>query len=465
MIDPFFLFVPAVVVESGRLAQLESVVQRFAELTIAHKGEVKVIVNICDYPMVESHRGEALQLAEISPKSVNPAGQHCFFSSPTATAKFDGRLGEFGSSDQPTAKCHQTTDLLAPILRCYSSTHRPQTADSIRRNQDHAFLRAPKLYDLEGRLNLNASKQSLFPISECGILVNNQTVATSSASGMPFLQMDELLKRNTFATHAVAAAGSVALSTAMSYPLDTLKVLMQVGSGSRKQLSMAQVLDRVRAISGYSGLYSGIAFYKDGREDNYVHVSEALMAGLVAGSVESLESGRPPPVSNVRRPSDVITLEGWGALWRGLRPGLVRDSIFGGIFFSSWQFLHRAMQEWKAVGMDPMPRFDEEIGPLSPVAVSLVAGVSGSIAAAASHSFDTAKSRSQCVVLPKFVSMERKFLKWNRPGKRFERLVGIHPADRNLLMNGVWLRMARSGLASFVVVGSYFLAVDHLVAQ
>ncbi|KAL2559766.1 RNA-binding (RRM/RBD/RNP motif) family protein [Forsythia ovata] len=36
--------VPAVVAEYGRLAQLERVVQRFAELTIAHKGEVKVIV-------------------------------------------------------------------------------------------------------------------------------------------------------------------------------------------------------------------------------------------------------------------------------------------------------------------------------------------------------------------------------------------------------------------------------------
>lgn len=46
-------------------------------------------------------------------------------------------------------------------------------------------------------------------------------------------------------------------------------------------------------------------------------------------------------------------------------------------------------------------RYDEEIGPLSPLAVSLAAGFSGSVAAAASHGFDTAKSRSQCTVLPK----------------------------------------------------------------
>ena len=46
-------------------------------------------------------------------------------------------------------------------------------------------------------------------------------------------------------------------------------------------------------------------------------------------------------------------------------------------------------------------RSDEEIGPLSPLAVSLAAGFSGSVAAAASHCFDTAKTRTQCIVLPK----------------------------------------------------------------
>lgn len=177
-------------------------------------------------------------------------------------------------------------------------------------------------------------------------------------------------------------------------------------------------------------------FYADGREDNYVHVSEALTAGLVAGAAESLMvspfeliklraqvssaaqvqrstslvengnfsplirkllrgytpdlkmlnssvgllsilnvkhpnltgafqnlpwmmtgSGKPPPVYCVRTPSDVVSLEGWSGLWRGLRSGVVRDSVFGGVFFSSWQFLHRAMLDWKAVGMNPIPRF------------------------------------------------------------------------------------------------------------
>ncbi|XP_057974014.1 probable S-adenosylmethionine carrier 2, chloroplastic [Malania oleifera] len=376
--------------------------------------------------------------------------------------------------------------------------------------------------------------------------------------------MEELLKNQVFATHAIAAVGSVTLGTALTYPLDTIKILIQVGSGSSKVLTTAQVLDRVRSLSGNSGLYSGLgwsvlgrisgvgtrfgiyeiltAFYKDGQEDNYVHVSEALSAGLVAGALESLVSspfeliklraqvtsasriptctstteqravapviarllhgyspdmkalnhsvgllstlttkhpdmigalkeypwmitgsGRPPSVCDVRRLPDIISFEGWGALWRGLRSGVVRDSIFGGIFFSSWQFLHLTMLNWKAVGMDPIPSTDEEVGPLSPLAVSLAAGFSGSIAAAASHCFDTAKCRSQCLVLPKYITMERRLLKWKRPGNRFERVTGIHPADRNLLFRGVLLRMARSGFASLIIVGSYFLAVDHLV--
>ncbi|KAL7199906.1 hypothetical protein ACSBR2_022088 [Camellia fascicularis] len=378
--------------------------------------------------------------------------------------------------------------------------------------------------------------------------------------------MEELMKNQMFATHAVAAAGSVTLGTALTYPLDTIKVLIQVGSVSNKQLTTAQVLDRVKTLSGNAGLYSGFgwlmlgrilgagarfgtyeiltAFYKDGREDNYVHVSEAFMAGIAAGAVESVVSspfeliklraqvnsasripssdtvtartavspllarllpgyspnmrtlnhsvgllstltskhpniigglkeypwmmtgsGRPPSVCDVRRPLDIISLEGWGALWRGLRSGVVRDSIFGGIFFSSWQFLHRAMLDWKAVDMDPSPRSDEEIGPLSPLAVSLAAGFSGSVAAAASHCFDTAKSRSQCIVLPKYISMERRLLKWRLPGKRFERLTGIHPADRNILFRGIGLRTARSGIASFVIVGGYFLCINHLVSK
>lgn len=181
-----------------------------------------------------------------------------------------------------------------------------------------------------------------------------------------------------------------------------------------------------------------IAYFNlaDGREDNYVYVSEALLAGMAAGGVEAVictpfellklrkqvasasgyrtistinvmqdstpviskllpgytpdvrawnstvgilsnlspkhmdivgalkhypwmltGSGRPPLASEVKRPQDVISLEGWNSLWRGLRSGIARDCIFGGIFFSTWQFLHIAMLNWKAIDINPPPRF------------------------------------------------------------------------------------------------------------
>ncbi|KAJ8624483.1 hypothetical protein MRB53_033013 [Persea americana] len=375
--------------------------------------------------------------------------------------------------------------------------------------------------------------------------------------------MEELLKNHMFATHAIAAGGSVVLSSALTHPLDTLKTLVQVGADSSKKLLFSQVLDRVRLVSGSLGLYSGFGwstlsrisglgarfglyelltgFYKDGREDNYIYVNEALLAGITVGAVEGIistpfelfklraqvtsafhfptsssvtkqsitpvkflrgctpdkkawehtigllstlstkhpnfvgalkeypwmltGSGRQPFAYEVKGPSNIISLEGWRVLWRGLRPGIVRDSVFCGIFFSSWQFIHLIMLDWKAVDMkpEPKPRAYEEIGTVSPLAASIAAGFSGSVAAAASHTFDTAKGRSQCVVVPKFVSMEQKLLKWKPSGYWFERVTGISPTDRSILFRGIWLRMARSGLASFVVVGSYFWAVDHLL--
>lgn len=174
----------------------------------------------------------------------------------------------------------------------------------------------------------------------------------------------------------------------------------------------------------------------DGRDYNYVHASEAFMAGLVAGATESLittpfdmiklraqvasatriptstlnktenvvgplvssllrryspdkialansvnllstlpskhpdltsaikeypwmmsGSGRAPHVWHVRTVVDIVSLEGCSALWRGLRSGVARDSIFGAMFFSTWQFLHSALLDWKAVNTVPLPRY------------------------------------------------------------------------------------------------------------
>lgn len=376
--------------------------------------------------------------------------------------------------------------------------------------------------------------------------------------------MDELLKNPLYAKHAFSAAGAVTFATVATHPLDTIKTLIQVGSGATKQLTTAQVFDRVRATSGFSGLYNGIgwsvfgrvsgvgvrfgvyeiltAWYKDGRDYNYVHVSEAFLAGVAAGVAESVlatpfemiklraqvasatrsptstssttekvagpliasllrrytpdktalansvnllstlpskhpnltsaikdypwmmsGSGRAPHVWHVKEVRDIVSLEGWGALCRGLRSGIARDSIFGGMFFSTWQLLHSALLDWKAVSMVPPARLDEDVGPLSPFTVAATAGISATIAAAASHGFDTAKNRAECIVIPKHVSAERKLMRWKLPGNRFERWTGIHPRDRNLLVRGIGLRMARSGIATFMVVGGYFLAVGNIV--
>lgn len=43
----------------------------------------------------------------------------------------------------------------------------------------------------------------------------------------------------------------------------------------------------------------------------------------------------------------------------------------------------------------------DDVGPVSPLASSLAAGFSGMVVAAASHPFDTAKTRSHCIVTPK----------------------------------------------------------------
>lgn len=41
-------------------------------------------------------------------------------------------------------------------------------------------------------------------------------------------EMEKLLEKHMYTTHAVAAAASVTLGTAVTYPLDTIKTLIQV---------------------------------------------------------------------------------------------------------------------------------------------------------------------------------------------------------------------------------------------
>lgn len=51
-----------------------------------------------------------------------------------------------------------------------------------------------------------------------------------------------------------------------------------------------------------------------------------------------------------------------------------------------------------------MIRLDEDVGPLSSFTVATTAGISATIAAAASHGFDTAKNRAECIVIPKVLA-------------------------------------------------------------
>ncbi|KAK1326288.1 UPF0426 protein [Acorus calamus] len=280
--------------------------------------------------------------------------------------------------------------------------------------------------------------------------------------------MEELLKNHMFAAHAITAAGSVAVGNALTHPLDTFKTLIQVSPGSYRELGTVQMLDEFRSVSGIS----------DGREQHYVYVNEALLAGI-AGAIEALVSTpfelfkvraqaslalglptsrsarvvqsttpvskllrgytpekkvlehsaellsalpakhynmveglrnypwmmtgsrRPPLVTDLKGPLDIISLEGWWSLWRSLRSAMARDSIFCGVFFSSWQYFHLSILNQNSAHMDPPPRDIEDGGPVPPLMVSLAAGFSGSVAAAASHCFDIAKSRHDCSVLPK----------------------------------------------------------------
>ena len=159
----------------------------------------------------------------------------------------------------------------------------------------------------------------------------------------------------------------------------------------------------------------------DGRNSHQVTISEAFLAGLFAGSVESfvgtpfdilklraqltacslpLEgaivsksyseaqwkrvhqcfiglphsnsnivsslrrypwlqngSGHPPLVRDVSGLKRVTEVEGLSTLWRGVRPGMFRDATYAGVFFGSWQFLYELLLELKAFKMEPKPRY------------------------------------------------------------------------------------------------------------
>ncbi|CAM6099450.1 unnamed protein product [Calypogeia fissa] len=373
-------------------------------------------------------------------------------------------------------------------------------------------------------------------------------------------------RRALLVRHGNAVLGAIATETVFFYPLDTLKTLLQVSANAGKSMGISAIVEGVGATSGFAGLYGGAgwqvlgrlpvlsarfgvyeiitAYFSDGRSENFVTVSEALLAGLAAGACESVistpfdflkvraqvitattgevkarsaffqsqqktfdpnsalrgsnaahwknirkslsllpvqspnlipalkeypwlatGSGQPPLVKDVGGLRGAIRLEGWKSLWSGLRPGLFRDAIYGGCFFSVWQYLDDLVAEWKAYKMDPPPSSWDEVGPSSPLQLSLTAGIAASFAAAASHSFDSAKSRAQATVVPKYLAMERTLLKWKVPGNWFEYIVGFSPLDRPFLRKALGVRALQHGLGTFALVLTYHTTVQTALSQ
>ena len=145
-----------------------------------------------------------------------------------------------------------------------------------------------------------------------------------------------------------------AAETLISSPFELIKLRAQVTAASYTPGSTF-ALEKGASTPLIARLLSGC--YPDMKALNrYVGLVSTLPTKNLNITTAILEnpwtltgSGRPPSVCNVRKLPDVVFLEGWRGLWRGFRSGVVRDSVFGGVFFSSWQFLHQAMIDWKEI--------------------------------------------------------------------------------------------------------------------
>lgn len=154
----------------------------------------------------------------------------------------------------------------------------------------------------------------------------------------------------------VAGAAEAVVNT----PFELLKLRAQLGSSVKRHSSTNVVQNVNPAISK---LLRGYA--PNMKSWNHTISLLSVLPNKNPGMVDALKghpwmltgSGRVPLASDVRTLANVISLEGWPVLRRGLQAGITRDSIFGGIFFSTWQFFHIAMLDWKASSIDPPPRY------------------------------------------------------------------------------------------------------------
>lgn len=61
------------------------------------------------------------------------------------------------------------------------------------------------------------------------------------------------------------------------------------------------------------------------------------------------------------------------------------------------------------------------------------------------------------------LAMERKLLKWVKPGNWLQRFTGVLPYDQPLLWRGLRIRTAQHGLAAAVLVGTYHAALQFFM--
>lgn len=155
------------------------------------------------------------------------------------------------------------------------------------------------------------------------------------------------------------AAGAV--ESVISTPFDFLKVRAQVSTATTGEAQARGALFRPKLKSSDpNALLRGAnaAHWKSiGRALSLLPAqSPNLVPALKEYPWLATGSGQPPLVKDVGGFRGAVQLEGWRRLWSGLRPGLFRDAIYGGCFFSGWQYLDDLVAEWKAYKMEPPPR-------------------------------------------------------------------------------------------------------------
>ncbi|KAL2652378.1 hypothetical protein R1flu_020506 [Riccia fluitans] len=269
----------------------------------------------------------------------------------------------------------------------------------------------------------------------------------------------------TLSESFLAGLTAGAVESLVSTPFDFLKVRAQITSATTGEVKVQRETFNFKSLKAQVNSHSN---FSDGAHWDRIRRSLSLLPSRKTDIVVELKrypwlvtgSGQPPLVNDVGGLRGAVSLEGWNALWRGLRPGLYRDAMYGGFFFCGWQFLDDLVTEARAYLMNPPPMSWDEVSPSSPWQLSITAGIAASFAATASHSFDSAKTRTQATVLPKYLTMERKLLNWKAPGSWFESIVGFNPYDRHVLRTGLGLRVLQQGVGTFALVLTYHTAVQ-----